>query len=370
MILFGYLSNQVIGDFVGLVSAGKEANVYLAAEPNGRLVAIKIYKISLGSARWMRKYIVGDPRFRRIGRSPKNIIHAWAKKEHKNLKLIARIGLPCPRPLKVRDNVLMMTYVGNAEGTPAPRLHDAVLPENPVDLTEMYQEAITFVDVMFNRGHLVHGDLSEYNLLWHEGRQIIIDVSQAVSRWHPQGLPFLFRDIVNLTHFYNSRGVEVEDPRTIYYQIVRDQRPFGGVSIAPFSTGGGDPTLEEHDPDPEDILIVSSEPETQADPAIPPSTTTTPSFEFSADGDDARPPVLVRGSLRDLIRLETRDNPGEAPRTATEQSSSAPSTLEDYFPEGWSAESVDAENQDDFFEGEDDSEDDEGPLTDLLGDNE
>merc|ERR1719230_2062226 len=53
---------------------------------------------------------------------------------------------------------------------------------------------------------LVHGDLSEYNMLYHDGELHIIDVSQSVERDHPHALDFLKRDCVNVNRFFADRG--------------------------------------------------------------------------------------------------------------------------------------------------------------------
>ena len=55
---------------------------------------------------------------------------------------------------------------------------------------------------MFLKSKLVHGDLSEFNILYWNGNQYIIDVSQAVSIYHPSALSYLKRDIKNILLFY------------------------------------------------------------------------------------------------------------------------------------------------------------------------
>ena len=61
---------------------------------------------------------------------------------------------------------------------------------------------------MYKECHLVHADLSEYNMLWFEGRVYFIDVSQSVEPSNPHGLELLLRDCRNVTRFFPSRGVE------------------------------------------------------------------------------------------------------------------------------------------------------------------
>ena len=53
--------------------------------------------------------------------------------------------------------------------------------------------------------HLVHADLSEYNMLWHRGEVVFIDVGQSVEPSHPYGLEFLFRDCLNVSRFFSQR---------------------------------------------------------------------------------------------------------------------------------------------------------------------
>merc|ERR1719265_535923 len=57
---------------------------------------------------------------------------------------------------------------------------------------------------MMQECKLVHGDLSEYNMLYHEGQVVIIDVSQSVENEHPQALDFLKRDCVNVNGFFKK----------------------------------------------------------------------------------------------------------------------------------------------------------------------
>ena len=64
-------------------------------------------------------------------------------------------------------------------------------------MTRMYQDC-----------HLIHADLSEYNLLWHQNRLHVIDVSQAVEPWHPEAMEFLQRDARNIVNFFRKAGVK------------------------------------------------------------------------------------------------------------------------------------------------------------------
>lgn len=73
---------------------------------------------------------------------------------------------------------------------------------------------------MYDHSHLVHSDLSAFNLLWHEGRVHFIDVSQSVEPTHPHGLEFLLRDCTNISTFFRKKGMEgVLSPRQLFCDI-------------------------------------------------------------------------------------------------------------------------------------------------------
>ena len=60
---------------------------------------------------------------------------------------------------------------------------------------------------MYNVCHLVHADLSEYNMLWYNDTIYFIDVGQSVEPSHPNGLEFLFRDCGNISAFFSRAGL-------------------------------------------------------------------------------------------------------------------------------------------------------------------
>lgn len=60
---------------------------------------------------------------------------------------------------------------------------------------------------MYQQCKLIHADLSEYNMLWHEEKLWFIDVSQSVEPFHPHALEFLYRDCTNVVEFFSKCGV-------------------------------------------------------------------------------------------------------------------------------------------------------------------
>jgi len=200
----------------GVISAGKEANVYLAYDREGKEVAIKIYKIDSNTSRWMRNYIVGDPRFKKIPHNISKIIFLWASKEYKNLKRAYKVGLRVPEPIYIRNNILIMEYIG-FESIPAPLLKDIKSPKDPLNL---FSEILNFIDLLYKKAKLVHGDLSEFNILYHNQKPVIIDISQAVSIQHPKAEVYLARDIKNIFNFFTKLGIKTSDPEDFYYSVI------------------------------------------------------------------------------------------------------------------------------------------------------
>lgn len=171
----------------------------------------------------MVKYLAGDPRFEEYkGLSPKKLIYLWARKEFSNLKRMRDAGIRVPEPLCLEKNVLIMEFIGY-DGVRAPLLKEAY--ENGdlslEDLSRIYREVIDAIEAIYRKARLVHGDLSEYNIMIFEESPVIIDVSQAVSTSHPNALMFLEQDVYNITRFFSKTGVDVEDPEEIIKRILR-----------------------------------------------------------------------------------------------------------------------------------------------------
>jgi len=215
MTLYDFLNKRVIEDIFGVVKAGKEARIYWGKDPEGNELAIKIYLTS--SAEFRRgklPYIEGDPRFTRVRRDTRSLVYAWAQKEFKNLELALKAGVPVPRPIAVKNNVLIMEFVGK-NGVPAPLMKE-VPPKNP---ERTYRQLITYIKRLFKKAKLVHGDISEYNVIIWRGRPFLIDVSQAVPLEHPNSTTFLMRDLKNLNRYFKKLGVNVLPVEELYRKV-------------------------------------------------------------------------------------------------------------------------------------------------------
>jgi RIO kinase 1 len=202
--LYKLVQDGYVQAFGGPISSGKEANVYsaLGSEERGE-VAVKVYRINASDFRDMREYLVGDPRFEELSGNKKRVVLAWTRKEYANLKRAQKAGVRVPDPIAVQRNVLVMEFLGS-DGERAPTLDDAHL-ENPETAFEVVRE---YMRRLYDVG-LVHGDLSEYNIIVHDGELVIIDLGQAVTIHHPNSGEFLTRDCANVAAFFQRQGMDV-----------------------------------------------------------------------------------------------------------------------------------------------------------------
>ena len=211
--LYKLVNKKTILSLGGSISTGKEANVFIANRENG-MAAVKIYRIRTGNFTTMSDYIIGDPRFSSIRRTHKDLIFAWTKKEYSNLSRAQEAGIPSPKPYAFDRNILIMEFLGE-NGIPYPQMRQ-ILPGTP---EETYEEALGLIKDLYRKAKLVHGDLSEYNILTGPDGLILIDMAQSVTPEHPKAYNFLFRDIQNMNRFF-GRKCNVYDPNEIFHNIV------------------------------------------------------------------------------------------------------------------------------------------------------
>ncbi|KAL1536012.1 non-specific serine/threonine protein kinase [Salvia divinorum] len=219
MVLFKMLNKGIFNDINGCISTGKEANVYHATKSDGQELAIKVYKTSVLVFKDRDRYVQGDYRFRHgyCKHNPRKMVKTWAEKEMRNLMRLKAAGIRCPVPILLRLHVLVMEFIGKA-GWAAPRLKDADLSDDK--LRECYVEMIMSMRTLYQKCKLVHGDLSEYNILYYEGHLYIIDVSQSVDLDHPHALDFLREDCIHVSDFFKKHGVAVMTIRELFDFIV------------------------------------------------------------------------------------------------------------------------------------------------------
>ena len=229
MILLQMINRGIVSEVNGCLSTGKEANVYGAlsipstegnedAQPIHR--AIKVYKTSILVFKDRDRYVTGEHRFRSGYNKGNNraMVKVWAEKEFRNLKRLYLAGIPCPEPVYLRLHVLVMGFLGDKKGWAAPRLRDVELQGEDVDeqWRVLYLQLLGLMKRMYQTCKLVHADLSEYNMLYHQKKLFIIDVSQSVEHDHPRSLEFLRMDIKNVSDFFRRKNVDVLSEQAVF----------------------------------------------------------------------------------------------------------------------------------------------------------
>ena len=170
----------------------------------------------------------------------------WAEKEMRNYRRLALSGVPCPPVHMLRDHVLLMGFLGH-DGYAAPRLKDAPLshaqyvsaceqvrfptpipallvPLSHAQYVSACEQTLLALRKMYQQCRLVHGDFSEYNLLWYKGVVYVIDVSQSVEHDHPNALLFLRKDCENAISFFHKHGVRPLPGLQALFDFVVDRR--------------------------------------------------------------------------------------------------------------------------------------------------
>lgn len=212
LALLSLVNAGMLEDIGGIISTGKEAIVYHAVagclettEPQQPCV-VKIFKTRLTDFKTRERYIRDDHRFKDRMTKTNNFsnIKLWVEKEYRNLCRVHGAGVPCPQPLYVRHNLLLMSLIGEPD-LPAPQLRNVGL--NTAHWQCAFEQTMQIVHDLVNKCRLVHADLSEYNLLYVADQVFVIDFAQAVDITHPSALSYLYRDLCNVANFFRRKGV-------------------------------------------------------------------------------------------------------------------------------------------------------------------
>jgi len=216
MVIYQFLNSGVLYEVHGVVNAGKEARIYWGKNKEGKDLAVKIYlTASAEFKKGMLKYIEGDYRFKGIKRDTRSLIFTWAQKEFRNLEQASRAKVRVPKPVAVKNNVLIMEFIGK-NGVNAASLKE----QAPSDPEKVYEVLLTYMEKLYQKADLVHGDLSEYNIMMWKGKPVIFDVAQAVPTSHPMAEFFLRRDLTNVNRFFKRLDIKVLSIEEAYKKVV------------------------------------------------------------------------------------------------------------------------------------------------------
>ena len=142
----------------------------------------------------------------------------WPVNEFAMLQRGWRAGASVPYPVERTEDGLLMEFIG-ARLQAAPRLVQARLDR--AELTSAWTQLIDSLRAL-TAAKVVHADLSVYNMLWWEGRLVVIDFPQAVDvTMNPAGPDLLHRDLLNVATWFNRHGVSV-DPDAVFAELLAE----------------------------------------------------------------------------------------------------------------------------------------------------
>lgn len=212
---------------LGVLKTGKEADVHLVRRwlPHGPgrddravLMAAKRYRSSEHrlfhrDAGYLEGRRVRKSREMRAMRTRtaygKQLIGGmWALTEFDTVTTLWRAGLPVPYPVQLSASEMLMEFIGDPDGTAAPRLVQARPPRD--QLADLFEQARSAMTALAELGW-AHGDLSPYNVLLDGDRLVIIDWPQVVDVIaNPHGFDYLERDARNMTAWFVRAGLDVD----------------------------------------------------------------------------------------------------------------------------------------------------------------
>lgn len=211
-------ADGLIDEVLYELKSGKEADVYVVRS-RGELLCAKVFKearhrsfkqdVMYQEGRKVRNSRRARALSKRSSFGQKEQEQLWVSAEVDALYALSAAGVRVPRPEMFVDGVLLMELVIDAEGRVAPRLDDVDLDEDTAH--RYHQHLIAEVVRMLSAG-LIHGDLSEFNILIDQSGPVIIDLPQAVNAAaNNSAAMILIRDVDRLRHHFGRIAPELKD---------------------------------------------------------------------------------------------------------------------------------------------------------------
>jgi RIO kinase 1 len=208
--------NGLIDQVVSQLMSGKEAEVYVVRSM-GELRCAKVYKDAdnrsfSGQAPYQEgRKMKNSRQARAIGKNSrygrKEQEGAWQNAEVDALRRLAAAGVRVPHIFNFVGGILLMELVVDVNGNPAPRLNDVKLAG--AQALEYHRKLMAQIVLMLCDG-LVHGDLSEYNVLVGSNGLVIIDLPQAINAaGNNNAAAMLQRDVANMTAYFGRFAPEL-----------------------------------------------------------------------------------------------------------------------------------------------------------------
>jgi len=218
----GYLDELISG-----IKSGKEASVYLGKNSDG-FVAVKVYTdLRVRSFKRDESYregrFIGDTRMQKaIEKGSQRGLNAhqmlWVQEEFSQMSHLYQYGVTVPKAIAVNGTSLIMEFIGDEYGNPAPRISDLKMERAQAD--EAFRQAVQNLKLIVRSGR-VHGDYSAFNILWHNEKAVVIDFPQVIEfKNNPNARAFLERDVRSLCKSFIKQGVKADEGKVL--REVRD----------------------------------------------------------------------------------------------------------------------------------------------------
>ena len=213
----GHLDELICG-----IKTGKEASVFLGRNAEG-VVAVKVYTdLRVRSFRRDGLYregrFIGDSRIQKaIEQGSQKGLDAhqilWVQEEFRQMKVLDQQGVSVPKAIAVSGIALVMEFIGDEDGTPAPRISDLKLEE--AEAAEAFRQSVQNLKRIVMSGR-VHGDYSTFNILWHDEKAVVIDFPQVMEfKSNPNSNAFLTRDVQSLCKSFLKQGIKADEARIL-----------------------------------------------------------------------------------------------------------------------------------------------------------
>jgi len=209
----GFLDELIAG-----IKTGKEASVFLGKNSEG-FVAVKMYtdlrvRSFKRDALYREGRFIGDSRIEKaIEQGSQTGLDAhqilWVQEEFRQMKHLYGHGVQVPKAIAVNGISIIMEFIGDENGNPAPRISDLKMEKDEAE--EAFRQSVQNLKRIVDSGR-VHGDYSTFNILWNNEKAVVIDFPQVIEFKHnPNANAFLERDVHSLCKSFLRQGVKADE---------------------------------------------------------------------------------------------------------------------------------------------------------------
>jgi RIO kinase 1 len=209
----GFLDELIVG-----IKTGKEGSVFLGRNSEG-FVAVKVYTdLRVRSFRRDESYregrFIGDSRIEKaIQQGSEKGLDAhqilWVQEEFRQMRHLHQHGVNVPKAIAVNGISIIMEFIGDEHGIPAPRLSDLKMEKEEAE--DAFRQSVQNLKLIVQSGK-VHGDYSTFNILWHDEKAVVIDFPQVMEfKNNPNAHAFLKRDVHSLCKSFKKQGVIADE---------------------------------------------------------------------------------------------------------------------------------------------------------------